>query len=263
VPAPLLRHPLEEGRHRQDVHPADPEDLIQIAEGDGRVELGSTDWGTDARVGNLEARAILRSEITRLGDRRQGDRGQIGQQLGVLVPHRLHDHRIGGADQGAPGLLIPELKVFSGNQFVADDAPGDGPEAGLVAGVDDLLRRGGIEVGDGFRTEDQRAGAAGGDGKSPPDFAVYLDGVVGANGQALTRADTGLVVYLGQHLLVYRHSNGVGRADADTGQARDAELGVNDEIQRPDPSGGRVCNLTARRHSVKMFVAAKYVYSCS
>ena len=66
----------------------------------------------------------------------------------------------------------------------------------------------------------------------------HLDRVVGADRQALTRADTGLVVDLGQHLLVHRHSNGVGRADADTGQARDAELGVDREIQRSGPSGG-------------------------
>ncbi len=41
VPPPLLRHPLEEGRLRQHVHPADAEELVQVAEGDRRVELGS------------------------------------------------------------------------------------------------------------------------------------------------------------------------------------------------------------------------------
>ena len=40
VPPPLLRHPLEEGRLGQHVHPADPEELVQVAEGDGRVEIG-------------------------------------------------------------------------------------------------------------------------------------------------------------------------------------------------------------------------------
>ena len=85
------------------------------------------------------------------------DRRQVGQQLGVLGPHRLHHHRVGGADEGAPRLLFPELKVFGGNEFVADDAPGDGPEAGLVAGVDQLLGRGRIEVRHRLRAEDEHA----------------------------------------------------------------------------------------------------------
>ena len=40
VPPPLLRHPLEHRRLRQHAHPADPEELLQVAEGDRRVELG-------------------------------------------------------------------------------------------------------------------------------------------------------------------------------------------------------------------------------
>ena len=41
VPPPLLRHPLEEGRLRQARHPPDPEELLQVAEGDRRVQLGT------------------------------------------------------------------------------------------------------------------------------------------------------------------------------------------------------------------------------
>ena len=38
----------------------------------------------------------------------------------------------------------------------------------------------GIEVGHRFRAQDQDAVSLGGDGKSPPDLAVYLDRRVGA-----------------------------------------------------------------------------------
>ena len=124
VPPPLLRHPLEPGRLRQHAHPADAEELVQIAERDGRVEIGTADRRADARARDLEPRPMLRSQISGLGHRRQRHRGQVGQQLGVLGPHRLHHHRVGGADQGAPGLLFPQLKIFRGNEFVADDARG-------------------------------------------------------------------------------------------------------------------------------------------
>ena len=54
VPPPLLGHPLEERRLRQHAHPADAEELVQIAEGDGRVEIGAVDRRTDAGVRDLE-----------------------------------------------------------------------------------------------------------------------------------------------------------------------------------------------------------------
>jgi hypothetical protein len=155
------------------------------------------------------------------------------------VAHGLHHHRVGGADQGAPRLFFPELKVFGGNEFVADDAPGHRAEPGLVAGVDHLLRGGRIEVGDRLGAENEDAVAAGRDGKSPSDFAVYLDCVVGTCGEALPAADAAFVFDFDQHRLIHRHRDGVGGADADTSQARDTELGINDEIQRPDPPGGK------------------------
>ena len=198
----------------------------------------AADRRTDARVRDLEPGAVLRPQISGLGHRRQRHRSQVGQQLGELAPHRLHHHRVGGADQGAPGLLFPQLKVFRGNEFVADDPPGDGPEAGLVAGVDELLGSGRVEVGHRLRAQDEHAVALRGDGKSPPDLAVYLDRAVGAGRQALAAADAGLVHDLQQQRLVPRHRDGIGGADADAGQARDTELGVDDEIQGPGPVRG-------------------------
>ena len=48
-------------------------------------------------------------------------------------------------------------------------------------------------MGDRFGAQDEHAVALGGDGKGPPDLAVYLDRPVGTGRQALAAADTGLV----------------------------------------------------------------------
>jgi hypothetical protein len=132
---------------------------------------------------------------------------------------------------------LPELKVLSSNEFVTDDSPGDGPEAGGVAAVDDLLGGGREEVGDRLGAQDQDPVALGGDGKSPPDLAVYLDSCVGASREALPAADACLIVDSEQQRIVHRHRDGVGGTDANTSQAPDAELGVNYEVQRSVPSG--------------------------
>ena len=153
----LLRHPLEIARLPQHADPADAEQLVQIAERYGCVEVGAADRRTYARVRDLEPIPMLRPQISGLRHRRKGDRGQVGQELGVLGPDRLHHHRVGGADEGAPRLLFPQLKVFSGNEFVADDAPGDGAEPGLVAGVDELLGTGRVEVRHRLGAQDERA----------------------------------------------------------------------------------------------------------
>ena len=238
VPPPLLGHPLEERRLGQHAHPADAEELVQIAEGDGRVEIETVDR-RDAGARDLEPAAVLlRSQISGLGDRWERDRGQVGQELGVLRPHRLHHDRVGRADQGAPGLLFPKFKIFRRNEFVADDPAGDGAEAGLVAGVDELFGRGRVEVGHRLRTQDQHAVAVGGDGESPPDFAVYLDRLMRTRRQALPAPDAGVVHHLQQQRLVPRDGDGIRRAHADTGQTRDTEFGVDDEIQWTWPGGG-------------------------
>ena len=174
---------------------------------------------------------MLRPQISRLRHRRERDRREVGEELGVLGPDRLHHHRIGRADEGAPGLLFPQLKVFCRNEFVADDAAGDGAEAGLVAGVDELLGSGGVEVGDRLRAQDQDAVALRGDGKSPPDLAVYLDRAVRTGRQTLPAPDARLVDHLQQQRLVARHRDRVGGADPYAREARDTELRVDDEVQ--------------------------------
>ena len=166
---------------------------------------------------------MLRPQISGLRHRRKGDRGQVGQELGVLGPHRLHHHRVGGADEGAPRLLFPQLKVFSRNELVADHAPGDGAEPGLVAGVDELLGTGRVEVRHRLGAQDQGAAALRGDGKSPPDLAVYLDRAVGTGRQAPPAPDARLVHHLQQQWLVPRHRDRVGRAHAYAREARDTD----------------------------------------
>ena len=58
-------------RLRQHAHPADAEELVQIAERDGRVEIGAADRRADARVRDPEPVPVLRPQISGLGHRRR------------------------------------------------------------------------------------------------------------------------------------------------------------------------------------------------
>ena len=248
VAAPLLRHPLEQRRLLRDVHSPDPEQLFQIGKGDRRIEIGSVDRGTDTGVRDALPRPVERPQVSRLRYGRHGDRREVGHELGVLGPHRVHHHRIGAADEGAPGLVGPDLKVFRGNEFVADDAAGDRAEARGIAGVDDLLGGGGVEVGRRLRTQDEKAIALGGDGESLADFAIYPDRAMGARRQTLPAANAGLVHDLQQQRIVARHRYRIGRADPHTREAGNALLCVYDEVQVAEPgrwTGESVRNLTA------------------
>jgi hypothetical protein len=180
---------------------------------------------------------MLRSQISRLRDRRKRDRSEVREELGELGPDRFHHHRIGGADEGAPRLLFPQLKVFCRNEFVADHPAGDQAEPGLVACVDELLGTGRVEMGDRLRAQDQDPVALGGDCKSPPDLAVYLDRAVRTGRETLPAPDTRFVNDLQQERLVAGHSDGVGGAHAHTREARDTRFRVYDEVQVTGPVG--------------------------
>ena len=86
-------------------------------------------------------------------------------------------------------------------------------------------------MGDRLGAEDEDSISLGGDGKSPSNFAVYLDRTVRSGLQALPAANTRLILDLEQQRLIRRHRNGIGGANTDTGQARNTELGVDDKIQ--------------------------------
>ena len=86
VPPALLRDPLEVPRLRRHAHAADAEELVEIAERDGCVEIGAADRRTGARIRDLEPRPSLSPQISGLGHRREGDRREIGQKLGKLRP---------------------------------------------------------------------------------------------------------------------------------------------------------------------------------
>jgi hypothetical protein len=117
-------------------------------------------------------------------------------------------------------------------------------------------------VGDGLGAEDEHPIALGGDGKSQPYLAVYLDRVMGTDLVALPAADAGLILDLDQVGFFGRHRDGVGGTDTNTGQACNTKLGVNDKIQGlVRQREGIDCNLTAGYGTVKTPVAAKYVYS--
>ena len=221
VPSALLRHPVEPGRLRQHVHPANAEELVEIAERDGRIEIRAADRRAHPRVRDPEPIPMLSPQISGLGDRRDRHRRQVGQKLRVLRPHRLDHDRVGGPDEGAPGLLFPQLKVFSRNEFVADHPSGDRAEPRLIAGVDQLFWTGWVEIRHRFGAQDEHPVALRGDGKSPPDLAVYLDRPVGAGRKATATPDTGLVHHLQQQRLVARHRDRIGGAHSHTREARD------------------------------------------
>jgi hypothetical protein len=86
-------------------------------------------------------------------------------------------------------------------------------------------------VGHRLGAEYEHAIALRGDGKSPPDLAVYLDCRVGADLQALPAANAELILDLDQSRLLRRHRDGIGGADTNTSQACNAKLGIDDKIQ--------------------------------
>ena len=231
VPPPLLRHPLEKGGLREHRNASDLEELLQIAERDGRVEIGTVDRRTDAGERDLESGTMLRSQISGLRHRRDRHRREVRHELGILRPHRLHHDRIGRADQGTPWLVFPELKIFGCNEFVADYTAGHGPEPGSVAGIDELFGSGRVKMGDRFRTQNQDTFALRDNREGPPDLAIYLDRPMGTGRHALPAPDTRLIDHLEEQWLIARHRDSVGGADPYACQACDTELSVDDEIQ--------------------------------
>jgi hypothetical protein len=91
-----------------------------------------------------------------------------------------------------------------------------------------------------LRAEDEHTIALSGDGKSPSNFAVYLDCPMRTSLEALPAANARLILDLEQQRLIRRHRNGIGGADADARQAGDTELGVNDKIQGWSVRGGEL-----------------------
>ena len=158
-------------------------------------------------------------------------------------------------DERPPVGILPQLEVLLRHQLVADDPAGDQPEPRLVAGVDQLLRRGRMEMDHRLRRQDQRAIAALGDRQGP----VHRPGraEIASWGQEGMHSPQLDAVFLDDldHPRLGRQGNGVGRACADTSQTGDAARRVNGEVQgRSRMGGGRAdarCKLARSLRSVK------------
>src|SRR3989442_1696286 len=102
-----------------------------------------------------------------------------------------------------------------------------GGEPRRVAGVYDLLRRVGVEVGRGLDAQDERRATRLRQLERAADVAVGDDGVVGARRKAEPAASAGLVH--DAHLLAF-HRHRVRRAHPDAREAGDAELRFDPKI---------------------------------
>ena len=250
VAAPLLRNPREEIGLREHRHAPELEDPLEVLEGDGGIELRRVPRSRDARVHDPKLLPLLRAQVPRLRHRRNRDRRQVRHQLGIIDPHRLDHHRIGGPDQGAPALVTPETQVLRRHQFVADDAAVHRAEPGRVAGVDHLLRRGRIKVRRRFRAQDENAIPPRRDRQRPADLPARVDGLMRARGQTLPARDARLIHDLD---LAAIHRDRLSRADADAGQTGHAGFRIDREDHAPaHPRGARVIvNIGADLRTVK------------
>lgn len=170
------------------------------------------------------------TQESRLGHARVGHGGQIGDELGIVGRDGGHGHRIGAPDERPPVGILPQLEVLLRHQFVADHAPGDEPEAGLVTGVDQLLGRRRMKMDHRLGCQNQRAVAAFGDCQGPIDRSGGRDRLMGARRDAFAAPDA---VFLDDfdHARLWREGNRIGRAGANAGQTSDATRGVNGEVQ--------------------------------
>ena len=83
-----------------------------------------------------------------------------------------------------------------------------------------------------LETEDQNPVALGGNGETPADLAVYLNGPMRTRRQALAAPDARFIHDMKLQRLVPRDRDRVGRTNPDTSQTCDARFRVDHEIHR-------------------------------
>ena len=232
----LLRHPSKHQGLGVERYPPGPKQFVQVAEGDGRVDLRRPDRGGEPRVHHLEPVRVSRPEIAGLGHRGRRHRRQIGDQLGILGPHRLDHHRVGRPDHGAPGLLPPQPEILRGHQLVPNHPARHHPEPGRITGVDHLLRGGRIEMGRALGVDNDRPGTLGRNRHGLAQLAADVDRVVGTLGNTEAAVNTDLL-HDPNPRRVRCHGDCIRRAHPHARQAGDAAIVVNDEFHGfPDRS---------------------------
>ena len=217
----LLGDPREDVGLTGHLHAEPAEELLEVGEGERRVDQVA-ERRREAAVHHPHRSAVLRPEVAHLRLARRADRCQVRHQLGPVPGDRLHHHRVGAPDQGAPGLVVPEVEVGHRDQLVADDAPRHHPESRRLTGVHHLLGLGGVEVRRRLRRQDQRPYPPGRDRGGPRQVPVSGDRAVGTSGDTLAAADTGVVFDPYERLF---HRNGTDRTNAYAGEAADTGLG--------------------------------------
>src|SRR2546429_178524 len=107
VPPPLLGHPGEIGRLTLDLHATAPEQVRQLFERDGGVHIPAALGETHSRVHKRRVRPVQPLQVAGLRRDRRRNRRQVRDQLRVLRPDRLHDHRTRRANHAPPAFVRP------------------------------------------------------------------------------------------------------------------------------------------------------------
>jgi hypothetical protein len=233
VPPGLERNPGEGPRQCFRPHLPQCKELLQVTEGQHGVKFLDSTCRADAGVNDREGITVQTPQESSLRHARRGHRGQVRDQLGIVGGDRGDNYRISRADQRPPVGIFPEPEVCLGHQLIANNAAGNQPETGLIAGVDQLFRRGGVEVRHRLRRQDQRTIATLGDRQREVHRPGRRDGIVRAGRQAFPTTDAILLDDL-HHARLGRQRDGIGRADPDARQTGDAARVVDVEVQR-DP----------------------------
>ena len=193
MPPGLQRQPGKGQRQRFRPDLPQCKELLQVPEGQGGVKFLDTCRGTDPRIHDGERVTMRHPQESSLGGTGGGHRRQIRHQLGIMGGYRGHDHRIGGANQGPPVGIFPQPEVFLRHQLVTHDAARNEPEAGLITGVDHLLRGGGMEVRHRLGRQDQRTLPRLDNRQRQLHRTGGRDGVVRAGRNAFTATDAVLL----------------------------------------------------------------------
>ncbi len=234
----LRRQPGEGHRHLLRSHLAQRKELLQVAERHHRVQLVDPARCPGPHIDDRQLRPQQMTQESRLCHAGIGHRRQVGHQLRVMGRDRRHHHRVGAPDQGAPVGVLPLPLVLLGYQLVAHDSPGDMPESGLIAGIDQLFWCCRMEPRRRLGRQDQRPGPRLGNRHRTFNRPRGRDRLVGAGGNALAAADAVLLHHLHDPRL-RRQRDGVRGAHPDTREARDATRWINGELQLGAPSGRR------------------------
>ena len=166
-------------------------------------------------------------QVASLRRDRRCDGRQVRDQLRILGPDRLHDHRARRANHAAPAFVRPQRQVLLGHQLVAQHAAVHGAESRGVARVHHLLRRGRVKEHRALDRQDQRGAPRQRQLVRAGHVARRPDCIVRARRQAQPAARARLVH---DSDLVAFNGDGVGGAHSDARHARHAQSRIDPKV---------------------------------